>query len=153
MNARCGRTIKWRFAPALVAEPEVAGGEDAGDGSEVLGWNAQDGSPRCGLAPQRKSASRSFRCRVAAGVCETHSAVNIREEFEKCKPRRTVALTTLGHSPAPRRSQEGRGENGLTEAIKQALRGSARRTRSSGNVWQNWGYFARLGRAQEDRRC
>jgi len=58
----------------LVAEPEVAGGEDAGDGSEILGWNAQDGSPRCGLAPQRKSALRSFRCRVA-GACETHSAV------------------------------------------------------------------------------
>jgi hypothetical protein len=37
MRARCWRTIKWRFAPALVAKPEVPGGEDAGDGSEVLG--------------------------------------------------------------------------------------------------------------------
>jgi hypothetical protein len=65
-----------------------AGGEDAGDGSEILGWNVQDGSPCCGLAPQRKSASRLFRCRVAAGECESPSAVNIRKEFEKCKPRR-----------------------------------------------------------------
>jgi len=47
-----------------VAEPEVSGGQDAGDGSEILGWKVQDGSPRCGLAPQRKSALRSFRCRV-----------------------------------------------------------------------------------------
>ena len=30
----------------------------------ILGWKVQDGSPRCGLAPQRKSALRSFRCRV-----------------------------------------------------------------------------------------
>jgi hypothetical protein len=37
MRARCRRTSKWRFAPAAFAEPEVAGGEDAGDGSEVLG--------------------------------------------------------------------------------------------------------------------
>jgi hypothetical protein len=52
-----------RFAPALVAVPEVADGEDAGDGSEILGWNVQDGSPRWGLAPQRRSALRLFRCR------------------------------------------------------------------------------------------
>jgi len=39
----------------------IAGGENAGGGSEILGWNAQDGSPQCGLAPQRESASRSFR--------------------------------------------------------------------------------------------
>jgi hypothetical protein len=87
----------------------IAGGENAGNRSEILGWNAQDGSPRCGLAPQRKSALRSFRCRVAAGVCETHSAVNIRGEFEKCKPRGTVVLTKHGHSPALGRSQA-RGE-------------------------------------------
>jgi len=64
MRARSRRTIKGRFAPAAFAEPEVAGGQDAGDGSEILGWKVQDGSPRCGLAPQRKSALRSFRCRV-----------------------------------------------------------------------------------------
>src|ERR1035438_1814416 len=39
----------------------IAGGENAGGGSEIIGWNAQDGSPQCGLAPQRESASRSFR--------------------------------------------------------------------------------------------
>ena len=36
--------------------PEVAGGEDTGDGSQIFSRNAQDDSPRCGLAPQRKSA-------------------------------------------------------------------------------------------------
>jgi hypothetical protein len=37
MRARRRRNIKGRLAPAPVAEPEVAGGEDAGDGSEILG--------------------------------------------------------------------------------------------------------------------
>jgi hypothetical protein len=89
MTARSRGISKLSFSPAPVSQPEVTGGEDAGDGLEVLGWNAQDGSPRCGFAPQRKSALRSFRCRVAAGECESHSAVNIREEFEKWKPRRS----------------------------------------------------------------
>ncbi len=34
MRARCRRTIKGRFAPTAFAKPEVAGGQDAGDGSE-----------------------------------------------------------------------------------------------------------------------
>jgi len=34
MTARSLRTVKWRgVSPELVAMPEVAGGEDAGDGS------------------------------------------------------------------------------------------------------------------------
>ena len=90
MTARSCGISKWRgVSPELFAMPEVAGGEDSGDGSQIFSRNAQDDSPRCGLAPQRKSALRSFRCRVAAGVCETHSAVNIRKEFEKWKPRRS----------------------------------------------------------------
>ena len=60
-----------------------AGGEDAGDGSEILGWNVQDGSPCCGLAPQRKSASRSFRYRVAAEACERHAATKHTREIRK----------------------------------------------------------------------
>jgi hypothetical protein len=68
MKARSGRTIKWRFAPALGVKPEKAGSENADDGLEILGWNAQDGSPCCGFAPQRKSALRSFRCRVVANA-------------------------------------------------------------------------------------
>jgi hypothetical protein len=61
------------LAPALIAELEIVGGEETGYESEIIGWNAQDGSPRCGLAPQRKSALRSFRCRVAERASETHS--------------------------------------------------------------------------------
>jgi hypothetical protein len=130
----------------------TAGRENAGDGSEILGWNAQDGSPRCGLAPQRKSASRSFRCRVAAGACERHAAVNIRSEFEKCKPRRTVVLTKPGHSPARRRSQARAGEKGLTRASEGVLRVRTLRTEPSGNGWLYWGYCARRGWTQEWRR-
>src|ERR1700687_547189 len=93
MTARSFGISKLSFSPKLVAMAEVAGGENTGDGSQNFRRNAQDDSPRCGLAPQRKSASRSFRCRVAAGECETPSAVNIRKEFEKCKPRRKKPLT------------------------------------------------------------
>jgi hypothetical protein len=54
MKARCRRAIKWRSAPALGAEPEVAGGKNAGDGLKILGREWQDESPRCGLAPKTK---------------------------------------------------------------------------------------------------
>jgi hypothetical protein len=54
MRARSGRAIKWRFASALGAEPEVAGGKKAGDGLKILDRNGQDESPRCGLAPTTK---------------------------------------------------------------------------------------------------
>ena len=90
MRARSCGTSKWSFSPELGAMPEVAGGKDAGDGFQIFCRDAQDDSPRCGLAPQRKSALRSFRCRVTAEECEAPFAVNIREEFEKCKPRRAT---------------------------------------------------------------
>src|ERR1035437_5779010 len=54
MRARCRRTIKWRLASALGAEPEVAGGKKAGDGLKILGRNGQDESPRYGMAPTTK---------------------------------------------------------------------------------------------------
>ena len=43
MNDRYGLTIKGILASALGAEPEVVGGEDAGNGLEIFGWNTQDG--------------------------------------------------------------------------------------------------------------
>src|ERR1039458_2727580 len=46
----------------------------------ILGWRDKR-LRRCGLAPQRKSASRSFRRRVATGACEAHSAVSMRREL------------------------------------------------------------------------
>jgi hypothetical protein len=68
---------------------EIAKGKDAGDRLQVFCRDAQDDSPRCGLAPQRKSAWRSFRCRLLTEKCAgTLFAVNIRREFEKCKPNR-----------------------------------------------------------------
>jgi hypothetical protein len=82
------RTIKGSFAPTLVAEPDVGRREEVGDRLEIVGRNAQDGSPRCELAPQPKSVTRSFRCRLSAGGCDTLSAINIRGETEKSKPKR-----------------------------------------------------------------
>jgi len=61
MRARLLGSIKWRSAAPRIAQPEVAGGENARDGLEILGWDRQDGSPRCGLGPRRESASRSSR--------------------------------------------------------------------------------------------
>jgi hypothetical protein len=152
MKALRTRTINWRFVAAFLTKPQVACGEKAGDGMKNLGWYAQDESPRCGLAPQRKSALRSFRCRVAGRVCETHSAVNIRSEFEKCKPRGTTVLTTHRHSPALGRSQEGWGETVLPDATNQASRASTRRNGQAGSGWLYWGYFARRGSTRQWRR-
>jgi len=75
MWARRVGTVKASFTPELVAVSEVTCGEDASDGLQIFIRNSQDDTPRCGLAPQRKSASRSFRCRVATGECESPSAV------------------------------------------------------------------------------
>jgi hypothetical protein len=37
MRAQCWWSIKVRFAVALVAESEISGGQEAGDGTELLG--------------------------------------------------------------------------------------------------------------------
>ena len=131
--------------------PEVAGGKDAGDGSQIFCRDAQDDSPRCGLAPQRKSALRSFRCRWLLKSARAPFAVNIRREFEKCKPRRATALTASGRSPERRRSQAKGAAEDSPEPSTTTLRGRNERTGSSGNVWRNWGYLAGLRQAQKDR--
>lgn len=74
MNALWRGISKSIFEVSTGVEPEISGGENAGDGLEILGWNVQDVDLCCGLAPQRKSALRSFRCREAADPCESDAA-------------------------------------------------------------------------------
>src|SRR5262249_8170446 len=52
MRARLLGGIKWRSAAPRIAQQEIAGCENARDGLEILGWDRQDGSPRCGLGPR-----------------------------------------------------------------------------------------------------
>jgi hypothetical protein len=61
MRARLLGSIKWTSAAPRTTQPEIVGGENARDGLEILGWDRQDGSPRCGLGPRRESAKRSSR--------------------------------------------------------------------------------------------
>jgi hypothetical protein len=62
MNALWRGVSKSIFELLTGAEPEISGGENADDGFEIFGWNVQNVDLCCGLAPQRKSALRSFRC-------------------------------------------------------------------------------------------
>jgi hypothetical protein len=88
MTARSFGTVKsGNRAPKLVAMTEVTSGKDAGNGLQIFCRDAQDHEPRCGLAPHRKSALRSFRCRLLVEERAAPVAVNIRGVFEKCKPR------------------------------------------------------------------
>jgi hypothetical protein len=65
MRARLPGSIKSRSAAPRIAQWEVAGGENARDGLEILGWDRQEGSPRCGLdhgeSPPHGLAVRSRR--------------------------------------------------------------------------------------------
>jgi hypothetical protein len=82
--------------------PEVAGGQDGGDRLQIFYQDAQGDSPRCWISTTTKvrlpfvSLSSGL-----AGACSTHSAVNIRGEFEKCKPRGTNVLTTFDFDASP----------------------------------------------------
>ena len=60
-------------------------------------------------------------------------------------------LTANWCSPEKRRSWSEECRNGLTGPTTTTLPGRKGRTGSSGNVWQNWGYLARIWQAQEDR--
>src|ERR1035437_2381331 len=62
-----------------------------------------------------------------------------------------AALTTRGRSPESRRNQVEGCRGGLTGPTTTTLRGRKGRTGSAGNVWQNWGYLARLWQTQEGR--
>jgi hypothetical protein len=89
MRARLLGSIKWTSAAPRIAQPEVACGKNARDGLEILGWDRQDGSPRCGLGPRRESASRSSRGLSGLGgraEALLPSDVNIREDRENGKP-------------------------------------------------------------------
>src|SRR5436305_12038129 len=92
----------------------------------AVDWHHNE-SPPCG------------RSAVAAEECEAPFAVNIRKEFEKCKPRRTVLLTKSARSPESGRSQAEGGRSGLTGPTTTTLRGRARRTGWPGNVCRNSG--------------
>lgn len=138
MTARSRGISKLGFSPAFVAEPEVSGGEYAGDGLKVLGGNAQDGSPPlwiCTTAKVRLAVVPLSGCWSVRDTLRSKHTQRIR----KVETEKTTALTACRHSPALGRTQEGRGEKGLTRSIRPTLRDSAWRTGPSGNVWFSWG--------------
>jgi len=76
------RARSQRRCSVLARTEPLAGGQNAGDGLQIFCRNAQDDSPRCGLAPQRKSALRSFRCRLL-GECESLSCCKHTQRVRK----------------------------------------------------------------------
>src|ERR1035437_6122923 len=128
MRARCRRTIKWRLASALGAEPEVAGGKKAGRWIEdprpewarriTSVWNGPHNE-----SPPRGRSAIEWLLERARGTL----LLNIREEFENGKPRGTHLLNNCWGSPACWRARATGGEEGLTGAARATLRGPARR--------------------------
>ena len=73
------------------------------------------------------------------------------QRVRKVETETFAALTASGYSPWRRRRRVEAYRRGLTGPPTTVLRGRKERTGSSGNVWRNWGYLARLRKAQEDR--
>ena len=91
------------------------------------------------LSPARRSLVLSRR--------EPNTRRQPTPRFRNRQHETPTALTAFGHSPAPWRSPEGRGENGCARASEPSLRTAARRRGSFGTGWRYWGYCARRGRA------
>src|ERR1019366_9050684 len=88
MTARSFGTVKsGNRAPKLVAMAEIASGKDAGDGLQVFCRDAQDDHLAVDWHHNESPLGGRSAVDCLLKSARAPFAVNIRREFEKCKPR------------------------------------------------------------------
>ena len=151
MTARSCGISKWSFSPELVAMPEVAGGEDTGDGSQIFGRNSQDDSPRCGLAPQRKSALAVVP--LSSGCWSVRVTLRCKhtQRVRKVETETFAALTASGRSPERRRSPARGAPQGTHRANHNGSPNAGRREQDRlemyggiGDIWRGYGRLRKI---------